>query len=309
MKDIKDKTAFITGGASGIGLGISKAFVNAGMKVVMADIRRDHLDQAMDYFSNQGLEKQVHTIQLDVTDRKAMAAAAEETVKVFGKIHVLVNNAGVGVTGPLKKARFDDWDWGIEVNLGGVINGIVIFLPYLLQHGEGGYIINTSSMAAVVPMKVASIYITAKSAVLGLSEVMRGELEPDNIGVSAFCPGPVQTNISESVKLRPEKYKKDSGVVEDEERLLARPNDSDWMDPVECGERVLQGMLHNDLFIFTHREFREGTAERCEAMLASYPDEEINQARYEAVKWLTENSIYPESIRNSKFKKSKAEGG
>ena len=304
MKDIKGKTAFITGGASGIGLGISKAFVNAGMNVVLADIRRDHLDQAMDYFSKQGQGKQVHAIQLDVTDRKAMSAAAEETEKVFEKIHVLVNNAGVGVTGPLKKARFGDWDWGIEVNLGGVINGVVIFLPHLLKHGEGGYIINTSSMAAVVPMKSSSIYITAKSAVLGLSEVMHGELQPDNIGVSAFCPGPVQTNISESVKLRPEKYKQDSGVAEEEQRLVARINDSDWMDPVECGERVLQGMLHNDLFIFTHREFKEGTAERCEAMLAAYPDEEINQARYAAVKWLTANSIYPESVKNSKTRQS-----
>ena len=93
MKDIKGKTAFITGGASGIGLGISKVFVNAGMNVVMADIRQDHLDQAMEYFSTQVQEKQVHAIQLDVTDRKAMTAAAEETEKVFGNIHVLVNNA------------------------------------------------------------------------------------------------------------------------------------------------------------------------------------------------------------------------
>lgn len=300
MQNIEGKTAFITGGASGIGLGISKAFVNAGMNVVMADIRQDHLDQAMDYFSKQGQGEQVHAIQLDVTDRNAMTAAAKETERVFDKIHVLVNNAGVGVTGTLKEAKFDDWDWVMEVNLGGVINGVVIFLPYLLKHGEGGHIINTSSMGAVVPMKRAIIYITAKSAVLGMSEVMRGELEQDNIGVSAFCPGPVATNISESVKLRPEKYKKNSGLAAHEKQLLARPNDSEWMDPVECGERVLQGMLNNDLFIFTHREFKEGTAERCEAMLAAYPDEEINQPRYEAVKWLTENSIYPESIKNSK---------
>lgn len=303
MKDIQGKTAFITGGASGIGLGITRAFVNAGMNSVIADIRQDHLDEAMDFFRGNSQESQIHTIRLDVTDREAMQQAAEESEQAFGKIHVLVNNAGVGVTGPLKNARFDDWDWGMDVNLGGVINGIVIFLPYLLKHGEGGYIINTSSMAAVVPMKVASIYITAKSAVLGLSEVMRGELEPDNIGVSAFCPGPVQSNISESGRLRPEKYKKDAGLIQDENKLAERPNDSAWMDPVECGERVLRGMMNNDLFIFTHREFREGTAERCEAMLAAYPDEEINQERYAAVRWLTENSIYPESVRNSRSHK------
>ena len=305
MQDIAGKTAFITGGASGIGLGIGKAFLKAGMKVVLADIRQDHLDEAIGYFAEQRQSDRVHPLLLDVTDRTAMANAAAEAERVFGKIHVLVNNAGVGVTGPVKNAKFDDWDWGMEVNLGGVINGIVIFLPYLLKHGEGGYIINTSSMGAVVPMKRAAIYITAKSAVLGLSEVLRGELETDNIGVSAFCPGPVQTSISESVKLRPDKYKKDSGFAEAEKTLLQRPNDTTWMDHVECGERVLQGMLNNDLFIFTHPEFKQGTTERFDAMLASYPDEPINEARYRAIKWLTENSIYPESVKNSQSRKSK----
>ena len=304
MIDIAGKTAFVTGGASGIGLGISRAFVQAGMKVVLADIRQDHLDEALAWYSDQKKRDRVHPILLDVTDRKAMAAAAAETERVFGKIHVLVNNAGVGVTGLLKNAKFDDWDWGMDVNLGGVINGIVIFLPYLLKHGEGGYIINTSSMGAVVPMKRAAIYITAKSAVLGLSEVMRGELAADHIGVSAFCPGPVQTSISESVKLRPEKYKKDSGFAEAEKTLLQRPNDASWMDPVECGARVLQGMLNNDLFIFTHPEFKQGTAERGEALLAAFPDEPINEARYRAIKWLTENSIYPDSTKNSKARKA-----
>jgi NAD(P)-dependent dehydrogenase (short-subunit alcohol dehydrogenase family) len=306
MQEIVGKTAFITGGASGIGLGICKAFANAGMKVVMADLRQDHLDQAIGYFTERNQRNQVHSIRLDVTDRRAMAAAAAETERLFGKIHVLVNNAGVGVTGPVKNAKFDDWDWGMEVNLGGVINGIVIFLPYLLKHGEGGYIINTSSMAAIVPMKRAAIYITAKSAILGLSEVLRGELEADHIGVSAFCPGPVQTNISESPKLRPERYRRDSGYAEAESQLLQRPNDSTWMDPVECGERVLRGMLNNDLYIFTHPEFKKGTAERCAAILAAFPDEPINEARYRAIQWLTENSIYPESVRNSEARKTKA---
>ena len=300
MKDVKDKVAFVTGGASGIGLGIVKAFVKAGMKVVIADIRQDHLDETVELFSKSNQKDRIHAIQLDVTDREAMQKAAEDAENTFGKIHVLVNNAGIGIGGPLKTAKFDDWDWGMNVNLGGVINGIVIFLPYLLKHGEGGHIINTASMAAVVPMRVASIYIAAKSAVLGLSEEMRGELEEDNIGVSAFCPGPVQTNIAQSGKLRPEKYKKDSGYAEHEKKLGERPNNPLWMEIDEVGERVLKGLRNNDLFIFTHREFKEGTAERCEAMLAAYPNEEINKARYEEIKWLTANPIYPDSIKNSK---------
>jgi len=292
MKNVEGKVAFITGGANGIGLGIARAFVNAGMDVVIADIRDDALEEAAAEFEADGRGNHVETVHLDVTDRESMAAAADAAEQAFGKVHVLVNNAGIGIGGPLKDAKFDDWDWGMDVNLGGVINGIVEFLPRMLAHGEGGHIINTSSMAAVVPMRVASIYITAKSAVLGLSEQMRGELEEENIGVSAFCPGPVQTSISHSGELRPEKYSKNSGYADFEKQLGERPNSPLWMTMDEVGERVLAGLQRNDLFIFTHREFKEGLAERCKKMLDSFPDEEINTARYKDIKWLTENAIY-----------------
>lgn len=292
MENVEGKVAFITGGASGIGLGIARAFVNAGMKVAVADIREDALRSVDAEFAGAGKAERIITIQLDVTDRAAMRGAADATEKAFAKVHVLVNNAGVGIGGPVKDARYDDWDWGLGVNLGGVINGIQEFLPRLISHGEGGHIINTSSMAAVVPMRVASIYITAKAAVLGLSEELRGELEPDNIGVSAFCPGPVQTNIAQSGDLRPEKYRANSGYAEIERKLKERPNSPLWMEPDEAGERVLAGLRRNDLFIFTHAEFKEGLAQRCRKMLASFPAEEINTARYEQIRWLTENPIY-----------------
>jgi short-subunit dehydrogenase len=221
-----------------------------------------------------------------------MANAADATEKAFGKVHVLVNNAGIGIGGPVREAKYADWDWGLDVNLGGVINGIQEFLPRLIAHGEGGHIINTSSMAAVVPMRMASIYITAKAAVLGLSEELRGELEPDNIGVSAFCPGPVQTNIAHSGELRPDKYRANSGYAKFEQQLKERPNSPLWMHPDEVGERVLKGLRRNDLFIFTHREFKKGLTQRCRKMLASFPDEEINKARYKEIKWLTENASF-----------------
>jgi len=294
MQDVAGKVAFITGGANGIGLGIAQAFVGAGMKVAIADIRQDALDKAALQLAAAGHGDDVLTVQLDVTDRAGMKAAADATEARFGKVHVLVNNAGVGVTGPVKEATYDDWDWGMDVNLGGVLNGIIEFMPRLNSHGEGGHIINTSSMAAVVPMRVAAIYITAKSAVLGLSEVLRGELAADGISVSAFCPGPVQTNIAASGELRPDKYKSKSGLMQYEKNLANRPNSPHWMTMEEVGERVLQGLLNDDLFIFTHREFREGFAERCKKMLDSFPDEEINRERYEDIKWLTENPIYRE---------------
>jgi NAD(P)-dependent dehydrogenase (short-subunit alcohol dehydrogenase family) len=292
MEQLKDKVAFVTGGASGIGLGITKAMVAAGMRVVIADVREDHLKDARAWFVSQQQSRRVKCIQLDVTNRKAYARAADKAEKAFGKIHVLVNNAGLGLLGTIDKTKFDDWDWGLDVMIMGVINGILTVLPRIRAHGEGGHIVNTASMAAVIPIPNCSIYITAKSALVGLSECLAGELAPEKIGVSAFCPGPVQSNIRELGKLRPEKYKKDSGLKEFEEGLAKRPQGDLWMDPVECGQRVVRGIMRNDLYIFTHPEFKAGARERCDKMLASFPDEPINQPRADAIKFLLSNPIF-----------------
>ena len=291
MKDVKGKTAFITGGASGIGLGIAKAFYNAGANLVLADIRDDHLKSAEEFFHDP---ERVLCLKLDVTDREAYAAAAKRAEEKFGKIHMLFNNAGMGVGGPLSKLGFDDWDWGLGVMIGGVINGIQIILPYIRKHGEGGQIVNTASKAALVPVTAFSIYGTAKSAMLGLSESIRGELAPENIGVSAFCPGPVQSNISETGKIRPDKYKKDTGLVETEEQLAGRPVSDLWMSAEECGERVLKGVLNNDLYILTHPEFKKGVEEKFNAILKSFPDEPVNEKRAEAIAFLLRNPIFDE---------------
>ena len=293
MDPVAGKVAFVTGGASGIGLGLSKVLVKAGMKVVIADVREDHLADAAEFFAQGGQKQNVLTLRLDVTDRAAFAQAAQETLRAFGKVHLLVNNAGMGLLGPIKLAKFDDWDWGIGVMITGVVNGIQTFLPHLLAHGEGGHIVSTSSMAAVVPIPNCSIYIMAKAALVGLSESLRGELAADNIGVSAFCPGPVQTNIRESGKTRPEKYR-NSGFAELEQRLGQRPNSALWMDPVECGERLLRGIRRNDLYIFTHREFREGAEEHYRAIVASFPDEPLNTERADAIRYLLSNPIFKE---------------
>ncbi len=296
MQNVEGKAAFITGGASGIGLGMAMAFVNAGMKVVISDLRLDHLEHSIAYFQSRKLEKNVHHLQLDVTDRKAFAAAAEEAERVFGKVHVLCNNAGIGILGPIKLATFDDWDWALEVMIGGVVNGIQILLPRILRHGEGGHIVTTSSMGGVIPLPESPIYSTAKAGVIAMCEAMRGELSADNIGVSAFCPGPVATNIREIGRMRPPKYA--TGYAEMEKQLAERPNSPNWMSIEECGERVLRGIRRNDLYIFTHREFKDGVAERMEAMLASFPDEEINQARANEITFLTSNPVFPQ-VRDS----------
>ena len=296
MENVGGKVAFITGGASGIGLGLAKVLVKEGAKVVMADVRQDHLDEAAQWFMDSGQKDSVLAIKLDVTDRAAYAAAAEKSLQTFGKMHILVNNAGMGVGGSIKQAKYDDWDWGLGVMIGGAINGITTFLPHLLEHGEGGHIVNTSSMAAVIPVKNFSIYGTAKMAIIGLSECLRADLAEDNIGASAFCPGPVQTNIRESARTRPEKYKRNSGFAAQERELQARPNSPLWMDPIECGERILRGIIRNDLYIFTHREFKEGTAEHFEAMLAAFPDEPINTERADAIRFLLSNPMFNQEL-------------
>jgi NAD(P)-dependent dehydrogenase (short-subunit alcohol dehydrogenase family) len=235
-------------------------------------------------------------VVLDVTDRAAMAVAAAEAEAAFGKVHVLVNNAGVGILGPIKLARYGDWDWGLGVNLGGVVNGIQEFLPYILKHGEGGHIVNTASMAALVPIPNASIYIAAKAALVGLSESLRAELAADNIGVSAFCPGPVQTNIGQVSDLRPERYRGDTGFGDFEAMLAKRPTATEWMDPREVGRRVLTGIRNNEIFILTHREFREGAEARMRAILAAFPDEAIDEARKAAILRIVANPMYDEHL-------------
>jgi NAD(P)-dependent dehydrogenase (short-subunit alcohol dehydrogenase family) len=289
MEEVAGRTAFITGGASGIGLGMAKAFTAAGMNVVIADLRPDHIETAMEDLDRG----RAHAIELDVTDREGFARAADEAESVFGNVHVLCNNAGIGILGSATDARYDDWDWGLGVLLGGVVNGIQTFLPRMRAHAEGGHIVNTSSMAAVVPIPGAAIYTTAKAAVVALSESLRSDLADEPIGVSAFCPGPVQTNIREGGRMRPERYR-DSGYLELERQLEERPNSPFWMDPLECGERVLAGIRRDDLYIFTHPEFREGADERFRAMLASFPDEPLNEERAEAISFLISNPIFRE---------------
>jgi NAD(P)-dependent dehydrogenase (short-subunit alcohol dehydrogenase family) len=292
MRDVEGKTAFVTGGASGIGLGMATAFVGAGMNVVIADLRRDHIDTALEQL---GGSDRVRAIELDVTDRDGFARAADETESVFGNVHVLCNNAGMGLIGPIELARYDDWDWGLGVMIGGAVNGIQTFLPRMLAHGEGGHIVNTSSMAGVIPIPNSAIYSTAKAAMIGLAEVLRGELADRGIGVSAFCPGPVQTNIRETGRARPARYR-DSGYTELERQLEERENSPLWMDPVECGERVLAGIRNDDLYIFTHREFREGAEERFRAMLASFPDEPRDEERAAEIGFLLSNPIFREQL-------------
>jgi NAD(P)-dependent dehydrogenase (short-subunit alcohol dehydrogenase family) len=292
LKDVTDKVAFITGGASGIGFGMARVFLGAGMKVVIADVREDHLERSAATLPEAS---RAHLIRLDVTDRLAMSRAADEAERVFGKVHVLCNNAGVGVLGAAKLATYADWDWGIGVNLGGVVNGIQTFLPRILSHREGGHIVNTSSIGALCPMPGGVVYITAKAAVCGLTEGLRGELAQDGIGVTLLCPGPTATNIHEVGRLRPERYR-DSGFGEIEASLAQRNAPEAWMDPLKVGESVLHAIVHNQLFVITHNEFKAGAQQRCAALIASFPSGEPGDERTRGLGFAVTNPIYTEAL-------------
>jgi NAD(P)-dependent dehydrogenase (short-subunit alcohol dehydrogenase family) len=272
MKDLRDKVAFVTGGASGIGLGIVKALVGAGAKVVIADLRRDHLDTALAGFAGQGLRERVHGLVLDVSDRAGMASAADETERRFGKVHVLVNNAGVGIEGPLRRATYDDWDFGLGVNLGGVVNGIQTFVPRIRTHGEGGHIVNTASLAGLVWMpSFMAVYATSKAAVITLSECIRDDLAPDHIGVTVLCPGPVKSNIHESGQNRPPRFRGSSGFGEAEESLARRKVSGLWMEPEVVGEKVLKAIRDEELYLITHGEWRDAFDQRVGAIREAMP--------------------------------------
>ncbi|HXR88983.1 MAG TPA: SDR family NAD(P)-dependent oxidoreductase [Steroidobacteraceae bacterium] len=273
MKDVSGKVAFITGGGSGIGLGIARALVEAGAKVALADLRPDHLSTARDAFASRGQSASVHTIHLDVTDRAAFAAAADETERVLGKVQILVNNAGVGIEGPFKEATYADWDFGLGVNLGGVINGLQTFLPRMRALGKGGHVVNTASLAALVTMPAYMVmYVASKAAVLALTEAIRGELGEENIGVTVLCPGPVRSNIHELVKNRPARFTQHAAFQAAAERLAQRVPSQLWMDAAEVGTLILKAIRENQLYVITHGEWRSAMVARHEAMLAATPE-------------------------------------
>jgi len=272
MDNFDNKVAFITGGASGVGLGQAKVFGAAGVKVVIADIRQDHLDEAVATLREQ--RAAVHAIKLDITDRAAYARAADETERVFGPVQLLFNTAGVSVFGPLEKSSYADYDWMMGVNFGGVVNGIQTFVPRMIKLGKGGHIVNTASVAAFLAGGPAGIYSASKFAVRGLSEALRTELAKYDIGVSVLCPANVNTNIAESVATRPA-HLKDSGYrVDDEVINSLKTLYAAGMDPEELARHVLTGVRRNDLYIIPYPEVRAALQAHFDAVLAALPPQD-----------------------------------
>ena len=270
MRDLEGRVAFITGGGSGVGLGMAKAFVAAGMRVAIADIRADHLEAA-----TAELEGTVLPVQLDVTDRTAFARTAEVVERELGNVHILCNNAGINLFNDIADATYQDWDWVLGVNLGGVVNGVVTFVPRIKAHGEGGHIVNTASMAALVAGPGAGIYTTAKFAVHGLSDALRWSLLPHGIGVSMVCPGLVKSKIYESDLIRPPELSTDVTPADaDFMRILPGLHEA-GMEPDEIGEKVVRAIRENRFYVFTHPDHREELRGIFDEIIGSFPDEPV----------------------------------
>jgi NAD(P)-dependent dehydrogenase (short-subunit alcohol dehydrogenase family) len=249
---------------------MAKAFVKAGMKVAIADVRQDLLDRAVAEF---GGSRNVHAIQLNVTDREAMKRAADEVERVFGKVHVVCNNAGVIAIEMGADPTYEDFDWMMSVNLGGVINGVQTFVPRIKKHGEGGHVVNTASMNAFLVGPGSTVYVTSKFAVRGLTEALRYSLFEHGIGVTMLCPGVVKTGLGDSYKTRPPQFSKNSGFTQagwDGVKTVTQLG----ADPLVVGELVLAAIKKNQFYVFTASGFRDEMREIGEEIVRALPEGE-----------------------------------
>jgi NAD(P)-dependent dehydrogenase (short-subunit alcohol dehydrogenase family) len=242
---------FITGGASGAGFGQAKVFSEAGCRVVIADIRQDHLDEAKEYFKEKKAD--VHAITLDITDREAYAAAADEVEKIYGgPPQMLFNTAGVNAFGPAEASAYEDFDWVMGVCLGGVINGMVTFVPRMIKSGKPGYIATTSSMGGFMGTSGCAPYSAAKAAVNNLMESYYQALKPYGIGVSCLCPGGIRSNIAEASYTRPEHLKNTGYLINDRTIEFMRHHYSFGIDPVELAGILKKGIENEQFYIIPY---------------------------------------------------------
>lgn len=275
------QVAFITGGVTGIGLGVAQAFSDAGLRLALSYRNEEHRTQTAAWFAAKGREEPLF-LKLDVTDRAAMAAAAADVEARFGAVHVLVNNAGVSVFGPTDEASYDDYDWIMGVNFGGVVNGLVSFLPKLKSASGRRHVVNVASMAAFLSGPQAGIYTASKFAVRGLTESLRYNLAPHGIGCSLCCPALTRTNAWDSALKRPDAFAQSGFAPADRSELEQFGTAFEvGMDPYEVGTKILRGMERGDGLILTHPEFAEDFREIYEKSLAALPHEQAPPARLE----------------------------
>ncbi len=274
MTDVQGRTAFITGGANGIGLGIARSLARAGVKLALADIDAEALARAK---AELGAVTVVETYVLDVRDRQAYAAAADAAESALGPVSLLFNNAGIAGSIPAHRITYDQWDWALGINLNGPINGVQTFLPRMMERGQGGHIVNTASGAGLVAAGSGLMYTTTKFGVVGLSEALNLELQSAGIGVSVLCPGPVATDIvrrsaealpTQGMTLSPEQQ-----AAGDQRRAMATQFLAQGVPIDTVGDMVLDAIRNNRFYILTDRLVADAIKARTEAMLGALPAE------------------------------------
>jgi NAD(P)-dependent dehydrogenase (short-subunit alcohol dehydrogenase family) len=265
MKDFAGKVAVVTGAASGIGLGLARTFVRAGMSVAMCDIRKDRLEAAMVGVKPLG-QGRVISVEADVSDAESVERAAASIEREFGKIHIVCNNAGVVLRGARMEAIDDPtWDWVLGANLYGVIHGIRSFVPRIRAHGEAGHVVNTASMAGLhVGNRQTGAYAASKHAVVALSEALAQDLIQTNIGVSVLTPAAVATEIyTSSAGHR-------GGLGGPNLYPDTPPEIAAGLHPDQIGRRVLDGIRAEQFYLITHPETREWVESRHAKLMAAY---------------------------------------
>ena len=263
MFKFEGRTAVISGGAEGIGLSIAKALGEQKMNIVLADIDEKNLLKSSTELESLGIP--VLGALLDVADEMQWKSVADKAIEKFGKVHIVVNNAGVGGdSGPIENQETEGWQWALGVNLMGVVYGAKVMTPLIKDHGEGGWILNVSSMAGMGGVPYSGAYTASKAAVVALSESWAAELQDKSIGVSVLCPAFVQTRIYDSERNRPDKYKSENYQIENESSFSKQTKQmvKDGIDVSIVGKRVVEAINHGELYIFTHPNYRQVNQER-----------------------------------------------
>ena len=263
MFKFEGRTAVISGGAEGIGLSIAKALGEQKMNIVLADIDEKNLLKSTSELESSGIP--VLGALLDVADEMQWKSVADKAIEKFGKVHIVVNNAGVGGdSGPIENQETEGWQWALGVNLMGVVYGAKVMTQLIRGHGEGGWILNVSSMAGMGGVPYSGAYTASKAAVVALSESWAAELQDKRIGVSVLCPAFVQTRIYDSERNRPDKYKSENYQIENESSFSKQTKQmvKDGIDVSIVGKRVVEAINHGELYIFTHPNYRQVNQER-----------------------------------------------
>lgn len=271
MREFAGKTAFVTGGAGGIGRALGRTFAQSGMKVMLADIEAEALQAAVKGL--QEISPDIRGVICDVADADSVERAAQASFDAFGRVHVVCNNAGVAAGGGIDHISLENWRWVIDVNLMGVLHGIKSFLPHMRAHGEGGHIVNTASMAGMQSGLGFSPYGASKFAVVSMSEGLGLQLKPHGIGVSVLCPHYVRTGIGESGRNRPERYGRSQPLDPASPAAamvaeIARQIEA-GLEPAAVAARVLDAIRDDELYIFTHPGMRAEVEPRFAAILAA----------------------------------------